>query len=289
MEAELVLKKLESVRDLPTLPLILEKLRITIADVNSDAKRIAKIIEDDPAMMARIMKVVNSALYGTRDRITSLQLAIARLGFRAINNIAISTSVFAAFRATEASLFNRVEFWRHSVSTGIASAAVLDTCRGNLNFRYEKELLHLAGLVHDIGKIVLDMYFNDLFSQAIEMSRSEKIPLYKAEKQVIGIDHGAVGAWLARKWKMADNIVAVLEYHHNVNAAPPKYQELVMICDVANYICNFRLIGDAGDTAKPECSASTWRALKLGEKDYYAIMNQIVQDSAKSEVLMSFL
>lgn len=289
MEAELVFKKLEGVRDLPTLPLILDKLRALISDPNTDAKRIAKVIEDDPAMMARIMKVVNSALYGATGRITSLQLAIARLGFRSINNIAISTSVFDAFKGNSNSRFNRVEFWRHSVSTGIASAAVLETCRRNLNFRYEKELLHLAGLIHDIGKLVLDMHFGELFGQAIQMSIDEKIPLHKAEKKVIGVDHAAVGAWLARRWKMTDNLVNVLEYHHNVNAAPPKTQELVMLCDVANYICNFRLIGDAGDTAKPECSANTWRALKLGEKDYYAIMNQIVQDSAKSEVLMSFM
>jgi putative nucleotidyltransferase with HDIG domain len=288
MESILVFKKLEQVRDLPTLPLILDKLRVAIRNPNSDANKIAAIIGDDPAMMARILKVVNSALYGGTGKIDSLKMAIARLGFNAVNNLAISTSVFKAFGSGEDD-FDRKEFWRHCVSTGIAGGAIMDACRKSLSRRYEKEMLHLAGLIHDVGKLVFDQYFHDDFMEALSKSKAEGIPLNKAEYKVFGTDHTAVGAWLAKKWQMSDQLAECILWHHRPQKAKADFQELVRIIEVANYICNYRMIGNSGDVSKPTCSEDSWKMLKLSEEDYYGIMDQIVAESSKSEVLLSLM
>ncbi len=289
MESIQVFKKLETITDLPTLPAILDRLREAIQNPRSDAGKVASIIEDDPAMMAKILKVVNSALYGgSTGQIDSLKLAISRLGFNAVNNVAISTSVFTAF-SDIGGVFDYKEFWRHCVSTGIAACAVMQLCRPNLKKRYEKEFLHLAGLIHDVGKLVFARYFHDEFIQAIELSKKERIPLIQAEYKMFGTDHTAVGAWLGKRWKLSEPMVETILWHHKPGRAKPDHQEVVRICEAANYICNFRMIGNGGDSNAPLCSPETWSALKLAEEDYYAIMDQISAESEKSEVLLSLM
>lgn len=289
MESIQIFKKLETVSDLPTLPAILDKLREAIKNPRSDAAKVASIIEDDPAMMAKILKVVNSALYGgASGQIDSLKLAISRLGFNAVNNVAISTSVFTAF-ADGGGAFDHKEFWRHCVSTGIAACAVMQACKPHLTKRYEKEFLHLAGLIHDVGKLVFARYFHDDFMKAIELSKTERIPLVQAEYKVFGTDHTAVGAWLGKRWKLSEPMVEAILWHHKPVRAKPEHQEVVRICEAANYICNFRMIGNGGDAAAPLCSSETWNILRLAEEDYYAIMDEIVMESEKSEVLLSLM
>lgn len=289
MESIQIFKKLETVSDLPTLPAIIDKLREAIRNPRSDAAKVASIIEDDPAMMAKILKVVNSALYGgASGQIDSLRLAISRMGFNAVNNIAISTSVFKAFGAT-GDAFDRKEFWRHCVSVGIAACAVMQACRPHLKKRYEKEFLHLVGLIHDAGKLVFAQYFHDDFMKAIELSKAERIPLVQAEYKVFGTDHTAVGAWLGKRWKLSEPMVEAVLWHHKPARAKEEHRELVRICEAANYICNFRMIGNSGDAAAPVCSSETWKELKLAEEDYYAIMDVIVMESEKSEVLLSLM
>lgn len=289
MESIQVFKKLETVSDLPTLPVIIDKLREAISNPRSDADKVASIIADDPAMMAKILKVVNSALYGgASGQIDSLKLAISRMGFNAVNNLAISTSVFKAFGESESG-FDRRDFWRHCVSVGIAACAVTQACKPYLTHRYEKEFLHLSGLIHDVGKLVFSQYFHEDFMQAIELSKTERITLVQAEYKVFGTDHAAVGAWLAKRWKLSEPMVEAILWHHNPSRAKAEHQELVRICEVSNYICNFRMIGNSGDAAAPKCSSETWNVLKLSEEDYYAIMDVIVAESDKSEVLLSLM
>ncbi len=105
-----IVRRLEKIYNLPTLPAVIEKLGEEIRNPKSDARRVAALIEDDPSMMSRILKVVNSAFYGGIEPITSVQQAVSRMGFNAINNIALSTSVFAAFDKSGEAGFDRKEF-----------------------------------------------------------------------------------------------------------------------------------------------------------------------------------
>lgn len=284
---ETVLEKLDQIKDLPTLPLVMQKLSAAVRDPNSDARSVARLIEDDPAIMARLLKVVNSALYAGNVRIDSVAQAVARLGMTAVNNLALSTSVFSAFSETNLGIFDRTEFWRHSISVGIAACVIHDRTAASLSRKHSKENLRLAGLLHDIGKIVMEQYLGDDFRRAVLHAQVHRIPLFRAERDLIRADHAQIGAWLGIKWGLADDLIHVIRWHHEPLDVPEKFRELVTICHISNYICNQQKIGDGGDLHAPELMQMLWKSLGLSVSDISAIVDEINEQSKKSEILLS--
>lgn len=280
------LKKLNAIKNIPTLPVILQKLGKEIRIPTSDAKRIAKIIEDDPAMMARILRVVNSAFYAAAEPVTSIQMAVARIGMTAVNNIAMSTAVFSAFgkAGTE---FDRQEFWKHSICTGIAASVLYDRVRPVLTERFSRDILHLSGLLHDIGKIIFEQFFHSEFIQSVKKSEIDQIPLYEAEKLLIGESHMNVGAWIGQKWNIADDLKNVILFHHDPDRAGSKKWGLPNLVHAANYICIVEKIGNGGD-AVPQSVQTIWNRFGLTEGDISTIVEKVKEEAQKSEVLMTF-
>jgi len=287
--ANTILEKLESIRDLPTLPVVAQKVAATAREPNADARRLASIIEDDPAIMARILRVVNSALYAGTEEVTSVQHAVARMGINAVSNIAMSTSVFSAFGRADEAGFDRQEFWRHSISTGIAASVLRDMTGKSLACPAGKDVLHLVGLLHDIGRLLLDQYFPSEFGEARALSRDENLPLTQAEKRVIGADHGRIGAWLAVEWQLADELVQVIRCHHDPESAPEQFWPVAALCHAGDYACNLAKIGNSGDNVTPAYLQAVWDRIGLSVAEMPAIVEQIREESAKSEVLMSFV
>jgi len=284
-----ITRNLENLRNLPTLPVVVRKLQEAIEDPNSDARQITGLIEDDPSMMARILRIANSAMFGGLEPIHSLQVGVTRLGFRAIANIALSTMVFSAYPKKGQSDFSRESFWKHCITLGIGANVVYGWCKGKLQHRYSKDVLHLAGLLHDIGKILLESFYHDEFMQAVKVSREKGIPLYQAEIEVLGADHMRLGAWLGQKWNLSSDILQVIRWHHDPSQADPGLQDLVNLVHTANYICNLEKLGDGGDTAAPAYDQSTWLHLKLSVADIAEIVDKVKEESKNSQVLMEFM
>lgn len=288
MGREDVVNKLARIHNLPTLPPIIEKLGKAVNNPDSDAKMVADIIEDDPSMMARILKVVNSAFYGVAEPIHSVQRAIAQMGLVAVNNIAMSTSVFSTFSKKGETNFNREEFWRHSISAGIAANIIYEKAEKNVKQPISKDVLHLAGLMHDIGKIIFEQFFHDDFMKAIALSGEKKTPLHQAETEIFGIDHAEVGAWLASKWKLSNMLTETIRRHHEPALADESTRDLANICHVANYICNLQKIGDSGDAA-PVFQHTAWKSLGLGIPDVAKVVDRINEEAKESETLLAFM
>jgi len=281
--------KLETLQALPTLPSIIQRLQAEVRDPRSDAQSVATIIGNDPAMMARILKVVNSAFYGAREPISSLQLAVARLGMNAVSNIALSTTLFATLSPLESVTFNRKEFWRHCVMTGLATELVAAKSRQRLSSKYNRDLLHVCGLLHDIGKIILDAYMRDEFRAAVVCARERRIPLIQAEQKIFGSDHTQLGSWLGVKWNLPRNMLNTVRWHHDPMSAEEEYVELTTLCCVANGICNTQHLGESGDTAAAETNEAAVKYLGLDETIIAEIATQTMAYSKESEVLMSIL
>jgi putative nucleotidyltransferase with HDIG domain len=282
-----ILKQLEKVRDLPTLPLILDRLNQAIRDPDSNVASVAAIIEDDPAMMARILKVVNSAFYGIAEPVASIHQAVTRMGFNAVGNIAMATSVLQTMQDTGNSGLDKEQFWRHCISTGIAATVIYDRTRTNLRRSYEPELLRLSGLLHDIGKVIFIRYFGEDFARALAVSREKQIPLQLAEQDVLQCDHAAAGAWLGLRWRLPAGLIEVIHRHHEPDSAPEEHRELVMLCHCANYICNHEHIGDSGDCVAPAFFYSVWKRLGLQVRDIAGVVDQVKEQSAKSAILLA--
>ncbi len=283
-------KRLDSINKLPTLPTVIENLGHALRDPEIQASRIAEIIEDDPAIMARIMKVVNSSFYLGSEKAGSLKSAIVRLGFQAVSNIAMSAAVFSTFPPGSKTRFNRVEFWRHCICTGVAADIVHHAMPESSGSRIllSRDRLHLCGLLHDIGKIIFEQFFHDQFVSAIHISQRENIFLADAEKRVIGIDHAQAGAWLAKKWNLSESLIEVIRWHHEPERTSMDYRYLVNICRLADLLVNASHLGDGGNNLCLDMN-DTCREFDLEAEQLVSLVDSVKAGAQNSTLLISFL
>jgi putative nucleotidyltransferase with HDIG domain len=288
---EKVFSRLEAIEDLPSLPIVIVRLTEKIQNVESSAADVSKVMEDDPAIMARVLKIVNSSFYSgalQNQRITDVKHAIVRLGYDAVKNIALTSSVFSIFKEDHAQVFNRKEFWRHCICTGITANVIYDYSNLENNL-CPRESVALAGLLHDMGKIVLEQYFYDIFTKILEYGATYKKPTYEIEDASVSISHSEVGAWLARKWKLSEDLVSCIEHHHNPFNAPKEYQPLVGLIHVADYIVNTKGLGQSGNTVPPRLNQDVWDFLGMNIDQIEEIIDLVEEESKKSEILLDLI
>lgn len=195
---------------LPTLPEIPMRILEQIADEDSSMDDIAKTVERDPSLAANILKVANSPYYGVRERVASLQLALTILGLNEIINIVTSISIVRMFPVPrQGGGFNRIKFWQHSFGSACASQMLAR----ELGFNTE-DVEFVAGLLHDIGKLIIDQYFHPRWKEIWSMREKADISQIEAEKRVMGVDHATLGSWLAQSWHLPAVLVEAITYHH---------------------------------------------------------------------------
>jgi HD-like signal output (HDOD) protein len=232
-----ILTRLQYIDDLPTLPAVIERLNSEVSDPQADAGSVARIIEDDPAISARLLKVVNSAFYFGHTPVSSLPYAVIRLGFRAVCNIAMSTAVFSTFPPGQGCCFSREELWKHCIDTGITAEVLAEAVGGRVR-SYGRHVLHLAGILHDIGTILLEQYFHREFRQAVDMSTRRGIPMRNAERQVLGADHAEAGYWLVQRWHLSEDMLQAIRWHHDPEHAMAEHRDLVVLIHWADHLTN---------------------------------------------------
>ncbi len=280
---------LKNAEDLPTLPEVAIRLQETVDDPHSSARDVARIIGDDPAIATKVLKVVNSVFYAPTqgEPITELQFAIARLGFVTVVNIALSTSIFQAFSRTQMPIFDRREFWKHSICVGIVATVLYDFCANHVSQHLTRDQIHLAGIVHDMGKILFERYANEEFHMALDNARKEDLPAMKEEARMIGLGHDEAGGWLAEKWKLGPAIEAAVRWHHEPLSCPDEnLQGLVELIHMADYICHNQELGDSGNPF-PIYESGVRERLGLTPDKIGELMGIVRIDAANSDVLLS--
>lgn len=223
---ELRVKIYSKIDELPTLPAVIPKLLSLMESTTSDVSSVTEAISRDPALTSKILKVANSAYYGFPQGITDLKRAVALLGFNMVKSLALSIGVLRSLpQGQKTSLFSQEELWFHSVAVATAMKEMgRKYGQGN-----DHEYLFIVGLLHDIGMVVLDQFFSELFEKALEEARTqERREFYLAERRVIGFDHGEVGAMLLERWRFPEVISSLIAVHHQ-----PEIQEGPDITDIA--------------------------------------------------------
>ncbi|MGH9717261.1 MAG: HDOD domain-containing protein [Candidatus Acidiferrales bacterium] len=221
-----------SVQDLPVLPRIYLDLRQALADPDVPLKSIVRIVEQDVGISAKILQLVNSAFFGLPREITSLQTAVSYIGMQLLQNLVLSAEVFHVFEITKpVKGFSFEEVHMHSQLTAKIAARIPASA-------HVHSATIIAGLLHDVGKLVLATRSPDHFARALRGAREDGVPVYAAEEALIGISHAEVGAYLLALWGLPSPVVEAVAHHHHPERIPGDLLEAVGIIHIANALAN---------------------------------------------------
>ncbi len=243
---ERIRRRVSALGGLPTLPAVAsEVLRLT-HDPKSTVRELSAVISRDPPLTGRILKVANSAFYGLSQQVGSLNVACVLLGMKNITSIVTSVSILRAVRfERNAGGFTREGFWEHSGACGKAC----EILGKRLKLDVSGEAF-VTGLIHDLGKTVLDAVFHDDFEQVLQLAAAERLPFHEAERRVIGADHAQIGSWLADTWKLPAEISQAIARHHDA-PCDPKEAPLAAVLQLADAAVRAAGFGFAGFCPPP--------------------------------------
>jgi len=267
---EPVRKCLDAVRELPTLPSIFERVNRVIDNPQSSAKDVYAIVQEDPALSAKILKIANSPFYGLSKNVSSVELAIPLVGFATIRNVALSAFVFDVFCPTE-SEFDSRGFWIHSIACAVCTRIL-----GQKYLKEGKRDFFTLGLLHDIGKIVIAQFMPAEFKKIAGVVREKGMPVREAERMVLGADHSYVGGKLAEKWKFPDDLVYAISHHHDLSGG--RKIEAAGLVSVSNVIVKALCLGNSGDARITAIDEKAWGFLGLSPDDIGPIMDKVLED-----------
>ncbi|WP_339735803.1 HDOD domain-containing protein [uncultured Gimesia sp.] len=221
------------IKNIATLPAVAHQIMNLVADAESTTDDLRKVIINDPALSACILKVVNSSYYGFPQQIGSIDRAIVLLGLNAIKNIAIATSLNKVFKSNRIGTdFDPCDLWTHSVAVAIC-ARELSVMSG----LGDPDEVFLAGLIHDIG-IMVEMQANHQeFVEIIGIvSREQDTTFRQAEEQVLGATHELFGAYTCREWNFPPHFEHVVRYHHHPLQLPETDRIIPVLVHVADIL-----------------------------------------------------
>ncbi|RME68764.1 MAG: HDOD domain-containing protein [Nitrospirae bacterium] len=227
---------------LPAMPHVAMKLLQVVNDPMAKVDDLQRVILADSALTARILKVANSAYYGLPRKVQTLSDAILLLGFSTIKNIALGMALREVFVGAG---FLEMKLWEHSLGVAIGSGLVASRT-GNTSQDIERAFI--AGLLHDIGKAVLNYSFPELFVIVYESVVEEKVPTCEVEKEVFGFDHQDVAEYLFGQWQLPEDLCLIVGNHHrchNIDANSPEF-DLCRIVRFSDTLCLYLGVGYRG-------------------------------------------
>jgi len=218
---------INKIKELPTLPDVVFKVNEVVNDPSTSAQDLENVISRDQAIAAKVLKLVNSAFYGLPGRVDTLSRAIPLLGFSTVRNLVMSVSIFDLGAITG---FDMKGFWRHSFATSTIAQAI-----GRADGQPDAETQSLAGLLHDIGKVIMFQYFPKHTQALVELMDKKNVSFIQAEMTLLNVTHSEIGAAIADKWSFPPNIKAAIEFHHNPDSAG-ELSDFVSITAAANVL-----------------------------------------------------
>ncbi len=218
---DLSLRLMAAVDSMPAFPKNVQRILVLTSNLACSPKELVQLIGKDPVMTIKVLRVVNSAYYGLLTKITSIDHAVVFLGFNTIKNLALSMAAISMLPGNPLAGFDGQRYLVHSLTV----AAVARRLAQQLSDSDPNDCF-IAGLLHDFGKVVVAQFMPAQFRKALEMSLWHDVALHLALREVLGVDHAAVGAMLAEKWRFAQNLVDTIRFQH----APDQCDTSMMAC-----------------------------------------------------------
>ena len=244
--------------EIATLPEVTLRIIEVVQDPRSTAHDLHKIVSNDPALSARVLRVVNSAFYGLPGQIGSIDRAIMMLGLNAVKNIAIAASLAKMFKkGAICDDFTGKDLWTHSVAVGATNKLITNA----IGLAMPDEAF-LAGLIHDLGLVAIMQSQSQKLLEIVQMAKAG-IPFRKAEDQVLGTNHQEIGMALAAKWKFPRSFQYVTGYHHNPTDLARENRLLAMVTHVSDLLSSQKQFGITLTVETEEISAEALEEIGL--------------------------
>ncbi|MBF0357491.1 MAG: HDOD domain-containing protein [Magnetococcales bacterium] len=243
---------IDSESQIASFPAIVPRIHKAVDDPRGSMDTVGRIITEDPALSARLLKVANSSFYTSPFPVKSISRALTMIGTKQLKDL-----VTAIYTVKMCSKYARKQidmdsFWRHSIACGVA-ARVIATAKRIMN----TERFYLAGLLHDVGHLII---YTKLVKHTEELSKRcnlGKEPVYKLERELLGFDHAEVGGRLLKKWQLPDELVGPVMYHHTPSQAPDFQMETAII-HVAEIVASSMLYSSRIETKVPPLDPAAW-------------------------------
>jgi putative nucleotidyltransferase with HDIG domain len=256
---------LDNVEKLISLPAAYVKLNELVEDPTSTADQIAQVITQDVALTARLLRIANSPLYGLATQVDTVSRAVTVLGTQQVRDLALATSASKTFEGIPNELVSMDSFWMHSILCALCARTLAMDC-----LKRQREAVFVAGLLHDIGQLVLYHMLPDLSRQALESCIDGPMGLesHEAEREIIGFDHAEVGGELAHRWALPTNLQECIAYHHDPAQAKQNRVETAIV-HIANSIAALAELNSQNPEDAPRIHDIAWELTGL-DKDVIA-------------------
>jgi putative nucleotidyltransferase with HDIG domain len=268
------------ISELASIGSIVNRIVQIIRNPNSSASDLKEIIEIDPPLSAKVLRRANSAYYGVKRNIVSIQEAVVFMGFRALKELALNLKIGKVFeKDTALGDYSRKKLWKHSLALALCCKSIY-----RKEFREQGEDIYSAALLHDIGIMVLEEFAPDEFQKVLHKIEEEQLPTCDAEKEILGFDHAQIGQALTRKWQLPEELTNAIGYHHRPLRANPDYAKPAYTVYVSDYICKQYGVGLFGFQEK---SSDTYEkcleSLNISEENLEIIMEDVIEELEEME------
>ena len=281
-----ILNSLSSQGDLPAFPEVVARLDEELRSINVSDRGIADLIKSDLTLSGRILQVANSAFYGGgRREVTSLSMAITRLGQRKIREVTYSLALAKLF--TDSKIIDHRRFWRHSIGVASFSQAL---CRRTGFPAVIEENAYLAGLMHDVGVMVFAKVIPDEYRLFLQEVAGRETSLPAQEKAFFGIDHAELGYEFIQKWwPVADTVSSAVAAHHSPIDPSAPVRNICQLVNIANTICNFLNFDNGVNVYSSVYSESAWLMLGINLEDVEDLLEEVQASIRYAEELLGFV
>ena len=278
-------KTIENVSNIPTLPIVIEKITRLLQNPSTSAEEIGKAITTDQALASKVLKLVNSAFYGFPGKISTITHAVVILGFSTVKNVVLTASIFDAFskRVSLSQNFDLQKFWLHSIACGAASQCIAR----HIGYAAKEECF-IAGLIHDVGKIIMCYYLPDEFETVVTDRIRKDCLFYESEKEVLHITHQELGGIIAERWNLPAALQSAVKNHH-YQASDKEFSTVTGIVHASDIFVRALGIGNGGDNKIPQMSDMVWTNLGFDGIQLQALLEDIESDVEKATVFMQLV
>lgn len=271
---------IKSIRDLPPLPALVVELMSNLDREEAGSRMLAEKISHDQALMAKTLRLANSSFYGVQGKVSTIQQAIAIVGFNSIRTLVTAAALIGKFSGEGRDDFNFKAFWRHSIATALCAKALARHLKVNQDHAF------MVGLLHDIGRLVLVSHAPKIYQQVVAHRAAADCSMIEAERAVLEIDHAVVGRALAEHWKFPVLMQKAIERHH-----APEGQEansLIQIVHVADAVVHALDLSGEEDELVPPVSAAAWDSLDVARELFLQVFRETeLQTEEACQILMT--